>query len=272
MGAPGGADRARGGAEFAAAGLVERLEVGEADGGGDGRDGERGLAQEVRGAFEAAAPDVGDDGGAGGGAEEAREVVVGQADRGGDAGDGEGPREVRLDVGEGGGDGGVPGGFGGQLGEPPQDGPDLGGGAGGGLWLGGDGAAEGLGDGGAGGSGVAHDGDLVRRTGLDESEVDVQVLGGAAVAEAGLGAGRDEADAAGPDLVGRAVHGEVGLVVVEVELPQVGQAEVLLVDVAPVEADAGLDDGGRGGEVEPDVLHGENRPPVGDYGQRQGRD
>lgn len=197
---------------------------------------------------------------------------MGQADRGGDAGDGEGPREVRLDVGEGGGDGGVPGGLGGNLGEAPQDGPDLGGGAGGGLGLGGDGAPEGLGDGGAGGPGVAHDGDLVGRTGTGESEVDVEVLGGAPVAEAGLGVGRDEADAAGPDRVAGAAHREFGVVVVEVELPQVGQAEALLVDALAVEADPGVNGVGRGVEVEAHVLHGENRPPVGDYGQRQGRD
>jgi hypothetical protein len=223
--------------------------------------------EEVPGAFEAAPPDVGDDGGAGGGPEQAREVVVGQADRGRDAGDGERARQVRLDVGQRGRDGRVAAGAGGlgrELGEAPQDGPDLGGGPGRVRGRGGDGAAQGLGDRGGGGSGVLHERDGVRRTGLIESEVDVEVFGGAQVAEADLGVGRDEADAAGPDAVHRVADDEVGLVVVEVQLPQVGEPEDVLADAAAVQADAGLGGRGRFVEVEADVVHGENGPPVGD--------
>jgi hypothetical protein len=265
---PGCAHRAGGGPQLAAAGLVERLEVGDAHGRGDGRDRQRRVHQEVAGALEAAAPDVRDHGGAGRGVEQAREVVVGQADRRGDAGDRERARQVRLDVGQRRRDGRVGSGahrrLGRQLGEPPQDGPDLGGGPGRGVGGGGDGAPQGLGERGRGRSGVLHERDRPGRAGVSESKVDVEVFGGAPVAEAGLGVGRDEADPAGPDPVGRIADDEFGLVVVQVQLPQVGQAEDLLAHAAPVQADARLHgDGGRL-EMESHVMHGENGPPVGD--------
>jgi hypothetical protein len=204
--------------------------------------------------------------------EQAGQVVVGQADRRRDIGDRQRPGQVRLDVGERGRDGRVvPGSarFGGQLGQAPQDGPDFGGGPSRGFGRGGDGAAQRLGERGPGGAGVAHDRDGAGVAGLLESEVGVEVFGGALVAEAGLGVGWDETDAAGPDRVRGAVDDEFGVVVVQVELPEVGQAEDVVGGGEAVDADPGVHRRGRKVEMETNALHSENRQPVSDYGQLQ---
>src|SRR3954452_3316367 len=72
-------DRARGRAELPAARLVERLEVGDADRGRDGGDGQRGGHERVPSAGQAALPEVGDHRRAGLQLEQPREVVVGNA-------------------------------------------------------------------------------------------------------------------------------------------------------------------------------------------------
>lgn len=100
----------------------------------------------------------------------------------------------------------------------------------------------------------------------------VEVLRGTPVAEPGLGVGRDEADPAWPDRVHRTADEEFGLVVVEVQLPQVGQSEDVFGGGEAVDAHPGVHRLGREVQMEPHGVHSENRPPVSDYSQLQRRD
>ncbi len=75
-----------------------------------------------------------------------------------------------------------------------------------------------------------------------QAEVDVEVFGSAPVAVADFGPGRYEADPAGADRVLDTVDRQVGLVAVQMELPQVRQREHVHVAGRPMHADA---DGGE---------------------------
>lgn len=77
--------------------LVELLEIGDADMGGDGLDGEAGVLEEIAGPIHAAAGDVGGDGCAGGGAEKAGQVIVGEVEFAGEVGDVNGAGKTEFD-------------------------------------------------------------------------------------------------------------------------------------------------------------------------------
>ncbi len=72
--------------------------------------------------------------------------------------------------------------------------------------------------------------------------MEVEVRSGAPIAEEDLGAGRDQADVPGLDGVHGAAELDLGLVVVQVHLPQLGQEESLLGQVESVQAGPGVDD------------------------------
>ncbi len=89
-----------------------------------------------------------------------------------------------------------------------------------------------------------------------EAQVGVEVLGPAAVVVAHLGAGWDEARAAGSDAVRHAAHLDHSFVAVEVQLPQVGKQEHVLKRRDPVHSDTHVGHGRRLAQEEHDLMHG----------------
>jgi hypothetical protein len=199
----------------------------------------------VGGAFEAAASDVGDHGGAGVRAEQPRQVVVGQADRRRDLGNRDRRGQVLLDVGERFRHRPVvslAAGTRRDLRDAPEDDPGLGVGTGAGFGGGGDRLAEHGRQDRCGRAGVLHDRHRLDRAPNGQARVEVEVRSGAPIAEEDLGAGRDQADVPGLDGVHGAAELDLGLVVVQVHLPQLGQEESLLGQVESVQAGPGVDD------------------------------
>jgi hypothetical protein len=138
------------------------------------------------------------------------------------------------------------------------------------LLVGGDGLEQQGGQRGQFGAGVLHDGHGPPPAGGRQPQVGVQVLGPAPVAEAAGRRGGHQADPARADGVVGAVHGEVGRVPVQMQLPQIGQPEDLGVPRRAVHPDADARHHGRLVEAEPGLQHGENLPAVGEPDPRAG--
>ena len=92
------------------------------------------------------------------------------------------------------------------------------------------------------------------------------MLGGALVAETDRGSGRYEADAAGANDVRCAVDDELGLVLVEVQLPELRKTEDVGAARDAVHADADVRHLRRLTEVELRFAHGEKLPAPGPVG------
>ena len=144
--------------------------------------------EQMVGAFESAAADVGDDRAARLGVEQPGQVVVGDAGHAGHLRDGERGGQMGLDVGDGGGDRRVRTGArrGGrrQMGDAPQGGPDLGPGTVGLARGGGHRLEQQTGERGEFGARVLHEGDRAGRSGRGDAQMGEEVFGAAPVAVA----------------------------------------------------------------------------------------
>jgi hypothetical protein len=104
----------------------------------------------------------------------------------------------------------------------------------------------------AAGTGVLHQREHARGSAVVQPQVHAEVLRPAPVVDVRLGVGRDEGDVAGAYGVDRLPEGQRDLVMVEVQLPQVGQPEDVVRGGDAVYDDARTDRGGR--LVEPNVT------------------